>query len=62
MECPIELNGILTKINLNGIGLGSYGAIIEMDWLEKHRDKIDYHEKVLECIHEEGRLRMVKGI
>ena len=33
-----------------------------MDWLEKHIDKIDYYDKVLECIDGEGKPRVVKGI
>ena len=62
MECPIELNGLLTKVNLNVLPLGSYDALIGMDWLEKHRAKVDCYENFLECIDEEGRERLVRGI
>ena len=62
MDFPIEFNGPLTKSNLNVLPLGSYDALIGMDWLEKHRDKVDYYEKFIECIDEEGRTRVVKGI
>ena len=62
IECPIELNGILTKVNLNVLPLGSYDALISIDCLENHTAKVDCYEKVLECIEEEGRSRLVKGI
>ena len=42
--------------------LGYYDALIGMDCLENHRDKVDLYEKVLECIDEEGSPRLVKGI
>ena len=54
MERPTELNGILTKVNLNVLPLGSYDALIGMDQLEKNRAKVDCYEKFLECIDEEG--------
>ena len=47
MEFPIELNGLLTKVNLNMLPLGSYDALIGMDWLEKHRANVDCYKKVL---------------
>ena len=61
MDFPIELNGILTKENLNVIPLGSYDGLISMDWLENHKVKVDCYEKVHECIVEEGRPRLVRG-
>ena len=47
---------------LNFLPLGSYDALIGMDWLEKNRDKVDCCEKVLECIDDEGRTSLVRGI
>ena len=61
MDFPIEFNGPLTKSNLNVLPLGSYDALIGMDWMENHRAKADYYEKFLECIDEEGRMRLVRG-
>lgn len=49
-ECPIELNEFLTTTYLNVLPLGLYDALIGMDWLEKHRAKVDYYDKVMECI------------
>ena len=54
MEFLIELNGILTEGYLNMLPLGSYGILVGMDWLEVHRDKLDYYDKGLECINNEG--------
>ena len=62
MEFPIGLNGLLTKENLNALHLGSYDALIGMDWLEVHRANVDCYEKVLECIDEEGSPGLVRGI
>ena len=51
----------LMKSNLNVLPLWSYNALIGMDWLEKHRAKVHCYGKVLECIGEEGRPRLVRG-
>ena len=48
MECPIKLNGFLTKVNKNFLPLGYYDAIIGMDWMEKNKVKVDCYAKVLE--------------
>jgi hypothetical protein len=61
-ECPIELNEFLTTTNLKILPLGSYNALISMDWLEKHQSKVDYYNKVVECFDEQGNPREVKGI
>jgi hypothetical protein len=34
--CPIDMNGLNTKVDINIIPLGSYDCLIDMDWLEKH--------------------------
>ena len=53
-ECPIELNGFLTNEKLNISLLGSCDALIGMDWLENHRDKVDCYAKIVEFCNEEG--------
>ena len=62
MDCPIELNLLLTEVKLNVLPLGSYDALIDMDWLEKNRVKEKFYENVIECIDEEERSILVKGI
>ena len=51
----IELNGLFTKVCLNFLPLGSKDALIGMDWLERHRVKVDCYAKFLESIDEEGK-------
>ena len=60
-EYLVELNGFFTNTNLNVLPLGSYDALISMDWLEKHRAKVDYYDKIMECINEKGELIKVQG-
>lgn len=49
-------------VNLNVLPLGSYDVLIGKDWLEYHKFNIDSYNKIIECIDEDGRLRIVKGI
>ena len=62
VECPIELNGLHTHADLNVLPLGYYDVLIGMDWLERHRAKVECYEKALECLDDEGLSRLVKGI
>jgi hypothetical protein len=32
--CPLDMNGLRTKVDLNIIPLGSYYCLIGMDWLD----------------------------
>ena len=61
-ECPMEMNGLSTRANLNIIPLGSYDCLIGMDWLDKHHVFLDYYNKAFTCLDEEGNLRTVQGI
>jgi len=51
----ILLNELSTHANLNFLPLESYDVIIGMDWLGMHRTKLDFYNKVLEYIDDEGR-------
>jgi hypothetical protein len=42
--------------------LGSYDILIGMDWLDKHRDVLDCHNKTFTCIDKEGKKSTVKGV
>lgn len=44
---PIELNGFFTAADFHVLPLVSYDALIGMDWLEKHRARVDCYNKVL---------------
>jgi hypothetical protein len=40
-DCPIDMNGLSTKVDVNIIPLGSYDCLISIDWLEKHHVVLD---------------------
>jgi hypothetical protein len=46
--CPMDMNGLSTRENLNIIPLGSYDCLICMDWLDQHNVVLDcYNMKFL---------------
>ena len=53
---------LVTFVDLNVLPLGSYDVLIGRDWLEAHRAKLDCYNKNFECLDEEGKLKVVKGI
>jgi hypothetical protein len=61
-DCPINLNGVYTKVDLNIIPLGSYDILIGMDWLDKHQVFLDYHNNTFTCHDEEEKKSTMKGI
>jgi hypothetical protein len=61
-EFPIELNGFLTTIELNIFPLGSYDNLIGMDWLERHKAKVDCYAKVVEFHNDKAKLVEVKRV
>jgi hypothetical protein len=60
--CSISLNRVNTNVDLNIIPLGSYDILIGMDWLDKHHDVLDCHNKTFTCLDEEGKQSTVKGV
>jgi hypothetical protein len=60
--CPMEMNELHTKANLNIIPFGSYDCLIVMDWLDQHHVILDYYNKAFTCLDEQGNLRTVQGI
>jgi hypothetical protein len=61
-ECPIDMNGMRTRVDLNIIPFGSYDFLIGMDWLDKHHVILDCYNKSFTCLDGEGNLRIVQGI
>jgi hypothetical protein len=61
-SCPVDMNGLSTKENLNIFPLGSYDYLTGMDWLEQHHVVLDYHNKAFTFLDDEGNLRTVHGI
>jgi hypothetical protein len=45
-ECPMDMNGLSTKVDLNIIPLGSYHFLICMDWFEKNDVVLQCYNKV----------------
>jgi hypothetical protein len=48
------MNGLGEKVDVNIVPLGSYDCIIGMDWLEKYHVVLDYYDKTITCLDEEG--------
>ena len=60
--CTINMNGMVTKVELNILPLVSYGILMGMDWLESHKVVINCVDKSFTCVDDEGKDWMVKGI
>ena len=60
--CQFIMNGLPTQETLNMLPLGSYDLLIDMDWLDTHKTKLDYYNKTLECEDGEGRKITLQGI
>jgi hypothetical protein len=61
-SCPMNMNGLSTKAELNAMPLGSYNCLIGMDWLDQHHAILDYCNKAFTCLDEEGNQKTVQGI
>ena len=61
-ECEVNLNGFLTKVNLNILPLGSYDILISMNWLEQHHVMLDCLHKSILCTDIQGNQVKVQGI
>jgi hypothetical protein len=61
-SCPVDMNGLSTKAELNVLPLGSYDCLIGMDWLDQHHAILDCRNKAFTCLDEEENQRTVQGI
>jgi hypothetical protein len=61
-SCPVDMNGLNMKAELNILPLGSYDCLIGMDWLDQHHAILDCRNKAFTCLDEEGNQRVVQGI
>jgi len=43
-----------TSTHLNVLPLGSYSMLLGMDWLFIHRTKVDFYDKAIECLDDDG--------
>jgi hypothetical protein len=53
-SCPVNMNGLSTRVELNILPLGSYDCLIGMDWLDQHHAILDCRNKAFTCLDEEG--------
>jgi hypothetical protein len=58
-DCPMDMNGLRMKEELNIIPLGSYNFMIGMDWLEKHHFVLYCYNKEFTFSDEEENLREI---
>jgi hypothetical protein len=56
------MNRLNKKVDVNIIPLVSYDCLIDMDWLEKHHDVLDFYNKTITCLVEEGKQGKIQGI
>jgi hypothetical protein len=61
-DCPIDMNGIKTKVDVNIIALGSFDFFIGMDWLEKYHVVLDCYNKTITYLDDEGKEHKVQVI
>lgn len=61
-EARVELPSFLIKVNLYVAALGSYDVILGMNWLWKHRVKVDCHAKSVEFLDDLGNWVSIQGI
>jgi hypothetical protein len=58
----VDMKGLITKVELNILPLGSYDCLIGMDWLDQHHALLDCRNKRLTFLDEEGNRKTVQGI
>ena len=58
----MDLDNMDTSVNLNILPLGSYDILIGMDWLESHKDVIDYLHKIFSSVDGEDKYHRMNEI
>jgi hypothetical protein len=56
-DCPKNMNGVSTNVDMNIIPLTYFDILIGMDCLEKHHVVLDFHNKKFICLDEEEKHR-----
>jgi len=60
-SCEFKFNGMSTSTHLNVLPLGSYSMMLGMDWLYIHKTKMDFYDKDIECLDDDGEKRILQG-
>ena len=58
----LGFNDLDMSVNLNILPIGSYDILIGMDWLESHKDVIDYLHKFFSNVDEEDKYHTMNEI
>jgi len=53
-SCAFNINGMPTLTHVNVLHLGSYSMILGMDWMFIHRIKVDFYDKAIEFLYDDG--------
>jgi hypothetical protein len=61
-NCLVDLGVCTTRLKVYVTALGMYDLIIEMDWLEAHRDMVDCFTKRVLYVDDEGRPIEIHGV
>ena len=59
-NCEFIMNDLKTCAYLNILPLGSFGLLRGMDWLEKHREILNYYDKRFSCLDDKCNTIVVK--
>jgi hypothetical protein len=59
-DCPMDMNGLRTKVDLKIIPLGSYNCLMGINLLDKHHVFLEGYSKVFTYLYEEGNWRTVQ--
>lgn len=61
-SCELNLQSLVTSVDLRVIPLGSYGVVLGMDWLSSHSAHVDCRKKTVECLDDLGRKVEIVGV
>jgi len=50
-----------TIAHLHVLALGSYSMLLGMDWLYFHRTKVDFYDRSIECVDDNGEPKVLQG-
>ena len=60
-SCAFEFSGMPTSTHLNMFALGSYSNILGMASMFIHKTKVEFYEKAIECLDDDGEKRFLQG-
>lgn len=59
-SCMFELSDMPTMTHLDVLSLGAYNILLGMDFLYLHITNVDCYEKEIECLNEQGEIRVMQ--